>query len=274
MSIRSIMVYVDSCRATAGRTEFAVALAAEHEAHLTGLHGCDAGLLPLYMEPSPQLVEQQRRWAADEAASSRAIFEQATKGASVPCEWLEVQGPVGQVATTVARAFDLTIVSQEDPNDRAYSTPATLPEDLVFSAGRPILVLPHAGARGPLRHILVGWNGSREAARAVQDALPLIRRAEKVTVMSVTARGSVDPLDLPGADICATLARHGVEVQAVRADATGTEPGEMLLSQVASGGADMIVMGAYGRSRLREFILGGATRTVLQGMTVPVLLSQ
>jgi len=274
VSIRSIMVYVDSCRATAGRAEFAVALAAEHEAHLTGLHGCDSGLLPLYMEPSPQLVEQQQRWAADEAAKSRAIFEQATKGASVPCEWLEVQGPVGQVATSVARASDLTIVSQEDPNDRAYSTPATLPEDLVFSAGRPILVLPHAGARGPIRHILIGWNGSREAARAVQDALPLIRRAEKVTVMSVTARGAADPLDLPGADICATLARHGVEVQAVRAAATGTEPGEMLLSQAASGGADMIVMGAYGRSRLREFILGGATRSVLQGMTVPVLLSQ
>lgn len=273
MAIRSILVHVDAGPACARRVEFAVALAAEHGAHLIGLHVRDNASLPFYIEPSLEFIEKQKSWAAREAADAKAIFDAAVaQGAQAPTEWRAVDGGVLRTVAAAARCADLTIVGQHDPDAPGYFTPATLAEDLVFAAGGPVLVVPYIGAAPKLRRVLVGWNGSREAARAVHDALPLLLRAERVTVLSIAAAGA-DPQAVPGADLCQALARHDVPAEAATTVAAGIEPGELLLSEAASGSADLIVMGAYGRSRAREMLLGGATRSVLRQMTVPVLFA-
>lgn len=274
MAIRTVLVHLDACSASRGRAAFAVALAAAHDAHLVGFHARGAGTLPFLVEPSADLVEQQRRWAAQEAEAARAIFERAVAaGAAVRTEWRQVDGGVTASTVAAARCADLTIVGQPDPDEPSFSTPSALVEDLVFSAGGPILVVPYIGAGMPIRRVLIGWNGSREAARAVHDALPLLLRAERVTVLSIAPEGGARPGAIPGADLCVALARHDVPAEAATAVAAGIEPGELLLSEAAAQSADLIVMGAYGRSRAREMLLGGATRTILRQMTVPVLFA-
>ena len=138
-------------------------------------------------------------------------------------------------------------------------------------SGRPVLVVPYAGRHEGLgSRVLVAWNASREAARAVHDALPLLTRARSVVVLAV------DPPDedhIPGADIAAHLAHHGVHVEARHTVAPDIEVGDELLNLISDLGADLLVMGAYGRSRWREAVFGGATRHILAHMTVPVLMA-
>ncbi|MBE9552893.1 MAG: universal stress protein, partial [Proteobacteria bacterium] len=130
---------------------------------------------------------------------------------------------------------------------------------------------PYIGAQAEIgRNVLVAWNGSREAARAVSDAMPILEAADSIEVFAVEPRGIGD---IPGADIAQHLARHGLKTDAAKTAGLDIEVGDVLLNQVADGGADLIVMGAYGHSRMRELVLGGATRHILGHMTVPVLLS-
>src|SRR5262249_16615355 len=150
-----------------------------------------------------------------------------------------------------------------------------LPERLILGAGRPVLVVPYAGRFERIgERVLLAWNASREATRAANDALALLERATKVTVLSVNPRrGPTGHRDIPGADIALHLARHGVrcEASSITTDEVGLD--DMLLSQAADSDADLIVMGGYGHSRLGELVLGGATRHILRQITVPVLMS-
>jgi nucleotide-binding universal stress UspA family protein len=135
-----------------------------------------------------------------------------------------------------------------------------------------VLVVPYVGepvVKG--EHVLVCWDGGREAARAATDALPFLREARKVTVLTVNTGAA--PSEVPGADIALYLARHGVKSEAARTPAGGIDPGNVILSRAFDYGVDLIVMGAYGHSRVREILLGGATRAILRQMTVPVLMS-
>jgi nucleotide-binding universal stress UspA family protein len=149
------------------------------------------------------------------------------------------------------------------------------PEQVALASGRPVLIVPYAGHFDNVgRRVLIAWNATREAARAVSDAMPLLTSAELVTVLTIDPReGPHGHGELPGADIALHLARHGVKAQIERTVSAGMPVGEVLLSRVADLGADLIVMGAYGHSRAREVLLGGATRSVLRSMTVPVLMS-
>lgn len=146
-----------------------------------------------------------------------------------------------------------------------------LPERVVLSSGRPVLIVPYAGRFDTLAgHVVVAWNESREAARAVNDAMPLLERARKVTVFQV------DPEDEHGgaaAELARRLAHHGVRAEAHHTVSGGLAAGEVLLSTIADLAAECLVMGAYGHSRVRELTLGGVTRTVLAHMTVPVIMS-
>ena len=146
---------------------------------------------------------------------------------------------------------------------------------ILLSVGRPVLVLPYAGdAAVKADNVLVCWDAGREAARAVTDALPLLRRAKRVTVLSVDSRASAGGHgEQPGADIALYLSRHGIKAEAARTTSGGIDPGSVILSRAFDYGADLIVMGAYGHSRLRELVLGGATREIFRSMTVPVFLS-
>ena len=144
---------------------------------------------------------------------------------------------------------------------------------MVLAAGRPALVIPYIGAGETLgERVLVAWDGGREAARAVNDALPLLERAASVGVLVINpSRGGHG--EQPGADIALHLARHGISVDAEHLEARDISTGNALLSRLADQNIDVLVMGAYGHSRLREMVLGGVTRQVFQSMTVPVLMS-
>ena len=169
-----------------------------------------------------------------------------------------------------ARYADLTIIGQQ-PANGPDDTEESFADLLVMRSGRPVLVLPQIGARKPIgRHIVVALNASREAARAVGDAMPLLERSDKVDIMSVEPEATGD---LPGADIAHHLARHDINAEAKRSVANQIDPGDVLLNYLADSGADLMVMGAYGHSRVREMILGDVTRHMLEHMTVPVLMS-
>jgi nucleotide-binding universal stress UspA family protein len=174
-----------------------------------------------------------------------------------------------------ARYADLTILGQLDPDRGETEWIRPRPERVGLAAGRPVLVIPYAGHFENLgRRVVIAWNATREAARAVADAMPLLASAELVTVLTIDPREGPDAHgEVPGADIAAHLALHGVTAQIERTVSGGLPVGEVLLSRIADLGADLLVMGLYGHSRARELLLGGATRTLLRSMTLPVLMS-
>jgi nucleotide-binding universal stress UspA family protein len=171
----------------------------------------------------------------------------------------------------IARRFDLSMVRQAEPGKSPLEE--LVIEAALFDAGRPVLVVPYI-QKAPLAldRVLVCWDGGRSAARAVGDAMPFLRHAKAVEVLVVQGdAGKSD--EIPGADVGEHLARHGLKVDVERIVATEGKVGDTILSHAADAGADFLVMGGYGHSRLREFILGGVTRGILGTMTVPVLMS-
>jgi nucleotide-binding universal stress UspA family protein len=188
----------------------------------------------------------------------------------VGIEWRQLDGQADRAVVAHARHADLTIVGQR--SDDASEDSNRLLEALIMESGRPVLAVPAYGKVERFgHHVLCAWNGTREAARAVADALPLLCQAEKVTILSIDPDQSA--ARLPGADIALHLARHGVAAEASTTFSGGLGVGDALLARASDLGADLIVMGAYGHSRAREAVFGGATRSLLDTMTVPVLMS-
>ncbi|MBM3518925.1 MAG: universal stress protein [Alphaproteobacteria bacterium] len=170
-----------------------------------------------------------------------------------------------------ARYADLVLVGQSGGEGETIDVGPALAEDVVMTCGRPVLTLPFAGHFPSIgKRPLVAWNGTREATRAVHDAMTILAKADLVTVLSVT---EPNPDHLPGAEICTHLARHGVKAESRHSVAGELGVGDVLLNAVADYGADLLVMGAYGHSRLRELVLGGPSRHLLNVMTCPVLMS-
>jgi nucleotide-binding universal stress UspA family protein len=256
--------------------QFAISIAAEFEAHIAGIaFAYDPVITPAVMDGlSATWVDAQRaenRAAAGEAADR---FEAAAKREGLSAEHRIIEANLGRAATLfgrMARCFDLTVVGQTDP-ERA------LPDDLLieaalFESGSPVVVVPYIQREGlKLNHVLVCWDGSHNAARAIADSLPFLVRGKKAEIVMV-AGGDQKTDELPGADLGEHLARHGLNVVVKRLLAAGVDVSNVILSYAADCGADFIVMGGYGHSRLREFVLGGATRGMLQSMTVPVLMA-
>jgi nucleotide-binding universal stress UspA family protein len=275
MTLKDLLVHVDSDDACATRIDVAVALAAQHEAHLTGLHVMAWPQLPGYIEAQlpPSFHEEQRRELDERARRVATRLQEGARRKGVTPEWRTAEGDVLAMVGLHARYADLTVLGQgvdlEDPSGEL----AWLPEELVLGVGRPVLIVPRYGSFPTVgERVLVAWNGSREATRAVNDALPILRRATAVTVLSIDAEG--EPYRrVPGADIALHLARHGIRTEAASTRSVDLPVGDVLLSFAADCGADLLVMGAYGHSRLREMLLGGATRHILRHMTVPVLMS-
>ena len=209
----------------------------------------------------------------DEAiAAAKNLFETATSaaGRGDQSEWRVADGDLASALALQGRYADLIVVGQYD-EERPYGVEADLADNVVMESGRPVLVVPYIRTnREPGRRVLVAWNASREAARAVADAMPVLRSAETVVVMATNPNNMGDE---PGADIAHHLARHGVNVEASHTISDGLDIGDVLLNSITDLSADMLVMGAYGHSRFRETVLGGATRHVLKHMTVPTFMA-
>jgi nucleotide-binding universal stress UspA family protein len=190
---------------------------------------------------------------------------------ALPYEFRHDEGDPVSVLAAHGRFVDLVVVSQPDRE----TTFPMLAHELAIVAGRPLLVVPRFVAPTTIgANVLVAWNGGREAARAIGDAMPLLVRAGQVQVMTISASADRATEDATSAaDMAAHLARHGVKAEARNAVAADIDVANLVLSAAADLGSDLLVMGAYGHSRLREIVLGGATRGILQSLTVPVLLS-
>lgn len=277
MPLKNILVHIDDSRHCASRLAVAASLAREHEAHLTGVYVLTPPYIPGYMaaQVSAEVFEVQAALAAEAAAKAETLFRKGAEAAGVNHEWRTADGYAADAVTEHTRYADLAILGQPDPDEEETATTRDLPGEVVLEAGRPVLIVPYAGRFATVgKTVLVAWNGSRESARAVNDALPLLHGAQSVTVLNINPESNAESDDdAPGADIALHLSRHGIPVEAAPSYGNDIDVGDVLLSRAADLSADLIVMGGYGRSRLRELVMGGATRHILHHMTCPVLMS-
>jgi nucleotide-binding universal stress UspA family protein len=256
--------------------KYAVSVAAALEAHLTGVAFIYDPVVPIsgagYIPA--EVIEIQRE--DNETAADAAIksFTAATDQAGISAEPLITNASLagaGDHFARMARRFDLAIVGQAEPE--ISSMEQIIGETTLFESGRPMIMVPYI-QKAPFKpdNVMICWDGSRTAARAVADAIPIIRKSGRVEIVIVASdRGKRDEIE--GADIGQHLARHGLKVDVHRISGGNIDVGDALLSHAADSGADFMVMGGYGHSRLREFVLGGVTRSIFGSMTLPVLLS-
>ena len=275
MNYKTILVHIDSGKRCATRVDVAIRLAIQHEAHLVGLYALVPFVLPGYLiaQAGREVIETQKNAAVKEMARAEAAFTKQSSNAGLSdIEWRSsLNDPVDAMAMH-ARYADLVVIGQSDPaNDSG--TALDFPERMVLSSGRPVLILPNIGSFPTIgKRVLIAWNASHEATRAVTDAIPLLRLADNVNVMAINPEHGVHG-SVPGAEIALYLARHGVHIEVKTDHGAGIDVGNEILSRAADFAADLIVMGGYGHSRLKEWVLGGATLTILETMTVPVLMS-
>lgn len=224
-------------------------------------------------EMGPTTIEELRPVPSDAIARSENEFTRQVSAAGLrSVEWRGGTDDPVDAMTLHSRYADLVVIGQAKGSDE-FRVPLDLPERLVLAAGRPILIVPSVGSFATIgKRILVAWKPCREATRAVTDAIPLLLQADNVHIMAVNPQAGEHGA-VPGADIGLYLARHGVRVDVKTDHGAEIDIGNELLSRAADLDADLIVMGGYGHSRLREWALGGATRTILESMTVPVLMS-
>lgn len=275
MGFKDLLVHVDNTKALPSRLEVALELAQSHSAHLTGVYVLPQLEMPTYLagDVAMNLIDVQQEAVRTRTAEAETIFRNTCARAGTPAEWRTTEGGAISALSLQARYVDLIILGQWNPED-PQSIGSGLANHVVLESGRPVLIIPYSGIQKPLgKRIIIGWNASREAVRAVNDALPLLQGAVKVDVVAINSPGETKGADSLTADICLHLARHGVKTEGHDVQVGDVEVGPLLLSRATELGADLIVMGAYGHSRFRELVLGGATRHLLHHMTVPVLMS-
>lgn len=276
-ALGEIVVFLDGQSDAAGILKFAGGLAKEHGARLIGV----------FVQPEPavaqeetfargkgigEVVEAQRSKVERIEAEYRALFEKVVRGHELRSEWRSLSHFNTEVGVHAYYA-DLVVIGRPKAEAKTGAFPG-LAESLVLSSGRPILLFPPRGTVSEIRRIVVAWNTTRESVRAAADALPLLTRAEAVEVLVADHERHPRHGQEPGADIARHLVRHGARVEVRRVSSGGQDIGGLLLSQAGSFRADLLVMGAYGHSQVREWVFGGVTRTVLYQATIPVLMSR
>ena len=256
--------------------EYATSIAATFGAHIAGISFLYEPVIPdgtLGGIPV-DLIELQREENSKVANEAVSRFEAGVKKAGVSAETRILDATFGGAATVfaqIARRFDLAVVGQAQREGGASDE--LLVEGALFESGRPLVVVPYIQKRGlTLERVLACWDGGRTAARAIGDAMPFLERAKAVDIV-IVAEERKGGDEINGANMGAHLARHGVTANVKRIAKGDLAIEDVLLSYAADSGADFMVMGGYGHSRLREFILGGVTRGILASMTLPVLMS-
>ena len=257
-------------------TEFAVSVAAMLDSHVTGIAFRYKPLVPLTDRHGfpAEVMDSQRDENDKRAKAAMAKFDEAARRAAVSAQSRMLDVPVASapdVFAKVARRFDLAIMGQPEPDTPALEQ--LLVEAALFDSGRPVLIVPYIQRGGlTLERVMVCWDGSRSAARAVADAMPLLVRAKATEVLTVASEPAKSN-EMPGADIAHHLARYGVKIEVDSIVTVETDVASTILSHAADISADFLVMGGYGHSRLREFVLGGVTRGILGSMSLPTLMS-
>ena len=256
--------------------EFAISIAAAFEAHIAGIaFAFDPVVTPAVLDGlSSTWVEVQRDESRAAAKAAIDRFEAVARREGLSAEHRLFETSLGDAIGLfgrIARCFDLSVVKQQEP-DRPNGDDLII-EASLFQSGRPTLVVPYI-QKAPLKldRVLVAWHGSHGAARAIGDAMVFLRRAKAIDIVTV-ASGRTKKDEVPGVEIGHHLARHGLEVEVRQIVAENVDVANTLLSYAADNAVDLMVMGGYGHSRLREFVLGGATRSILQTMTVPTLMA-
>ncbi|PHQ68338.1 MAG: universal stress protein UspA [Sneathiella sp.] len=279
MGYKTILVHVSNLDRSKEILNAAVMMAKIYDAHLIGLF-----VVPgIHIYPSVSMyipaeaLQSHKKFHLEQAEKIEALFDKTTKSEGISAEWRQEESylpNISQIVIDNARTADLIILGQADEeNDDANLI--EVPGDVLMESGRPVLVVPYSGTFKTIGdHVLVGWNGTREASRAAFDALPILKSASQVHLhWAVSVKPDSDDKTLLGTDLAATLARHNVNVSTETNVNPDLSAGDELLSYVTQRGADLLVMGGYGRSRTREFIFGGATKQILNHMIVPVLMS-
>lgn len=281
MSYKTVLVHVDNDKHASERIKLAARIAMNEEAHLIG--AAPSGV-SRFIYQSKFIYEgggmsthldshlDELRKHAKEALTT---FEKTAKTMGVRSyEARQVDDEAGGGVSLQARYSDLVVIGQTDVDEPSSTTLPDFPEFVIMNSGRPVLIVPYTGHFDTVaKRALIAWDASTSATRAVTAAIPLLKHAENVDVVvfNPDSRGDAHG-EQPGADIALYLARHGIKVNVVR-QKTDIDVGNALLSIAADLGSDLLVMGGYGHSRFREILLGGVTRTVLESMTVPVLMS-
>jgi nucleotide-binding universal stress UspA family protein len=276
MGYKTILVHCDAGRGTALRLKIAFDLAQRFDAHVIGLHVRQAFQAPAFTDAGPAMDSLYKTYEtvvkADEAIAA-AVFREAVGSTGVSSEWRVADGYVDEIVKAEARTADLAIVGQAEPDPLPTATPSDLAEDVAMAGECPVLIVPFIGvAKPPGTTVMLCWNTSREAKRAASGALPLLEIADKVIVLIIDPKTGAGG-DEPGVDVASWLARHGVKVTVQRDTAADSDVGGVILSRAADHDVDLIVMGMYGHSRMRELVLGGASRTLLASMTAPLLVA-
>jgi nucleotide-binding universal stress UspA family protein len=285
MGLRDLVVLLDGSARDPIKLAVALELARRNDAHVTGLCPLEL-LLPADMSFAlggypdlwalPEFAKQVESQARAKAAVIEASFQEMLRREAIRGDWVLEPGSLIPAVTRRAHVADLIIVGQSDPDNPLPATARMLVEDILMTAGRPLLLIPYAGRFGVVgTNTLVGWTPTRESARAVHDALLAVAPGGKVMVLTVeAARTGGESEGLPTVDIAEHLSRHGLDVSAARTVISdGLSPADALLDYASDIAADLLVVGGYGHSRTREMIMGGVTRDLLRHMTVPILMS-
>ena len=274
--IKDILVSLDVDAAYSAAADYAISVAQAFDAHLSSVAFAYEEALPssIFSRVAVELIEAQRHKWEQAANSAAAKFDESARSRGVSAESHVFKSAIALAAAhfaRLARRFDVAIVSQSQPDKlpmREMMIHAAL-----FDSGRPVLVVPYIQREGlRLDRVMVCWDGSRNAARAMGDAMPFLTRA-KTTEVVLVAGDPGKSNEIAGADIAHHLARHQLKVELRQIVVRDLDVANTILSHAADSGTDFIVMGGYGHSRLREFVLGGATRGILAAMTAPTLMS-
>jgi nucleotide-binding universal stress UspA family protein len=278
MSYKTLLVSLNEIERLDAVLGLAASLAGAQKSHVLGLYVIPAPAVYPAVGPYvvPEVFDGLTRYFEEQSKGARRKFESTMKRHELSFQWLEVKALTSAISDTVSemgRVADLVVVSETNRDGR-NGVELDFVENIILGVGRPVLILPRSTAADfDPAIIMCGYNGSKEAARAVYDAIPLLKKAKDVRLIWVDPARELETGALPGAEMVESLRRHGVKASAESLPAHGRNPAEAIMAQAREMGAGLVVMGAYGHSRIREFVLGGATRHALSAMTTPLLVS-
>lgn len=276
MAIKTIVACLTTPKTAANVAEAALHLAERHEAHLVGLHVIPQ--VPIYglagIEFPGEIIDREEQVQKDQAGEIEKLFAEATKSSSTGSEWLCMKSSHVDLAAALLQTIpcaDLIVMSQFPGMEGDSEVTA----GVLVGTGRPVLVIPTAGDWKQIgTRAVIAWNGTREAVRAAFDAAPLLQHAKSVSILAINPKGNgAEETRTSGEDLAQALSRHGIKATTTTSRPADISAGDELLSRLADDSCDLLVMGCYGHSRLRELVFGGVTKHILEHMTAPVLMT-